>query len=47
MKSLLRLLVKNWPWKLLSLGAAALLWMAVASEPEMASEKSASSMEVS
>ena len=37
MKSLLRLLVKNWPWKLLSLGAAALLWMAVASEPEMAS----------
>jgi YbbR domain-containing protein len=30
-----RFILQNWPWKLLSLSAAALLWMAVASEPEM------------
>jgi YbbR domain-containing protein len=36
MKTVVALLIQNWPWKLLSLVAAALLWMAVASEPEMA-----------
>jgi len=36
MKLLRRFLLENWPWKLLSLAAAALLWVAVASEPEMA-----------
>lgn len=35
MKNLARLIVQNWAWKLLSLAAAALLWTAVASEPEM------------
>jgi YbbR domain-containing protein len=35
MKSAFALLIQNWPWKLLSLFAAAVLWMAVASEPEM------------
>jgi YbbR domain-containing protein len=29
-------ILANWPWKLLSLAAAAVLWVAVASEPEMA-----------
>jgi YbbR domain-containing protein len=36
LKPLTRFIFENWPWKLLSLGGAALLWMAVASEPEMA-----------
>jgi YbbR domain-containing protein len=36
MKTIAGLLIRNWPWKLLSLAAAAVLWMAVASEPEMA-----------
>jgi YbbR domain-containing protein len=31
-----RWILANWPWKLLSLAAAAVLWVAVASEPEMA-----------
>jgi YbbR domain-containing protein len=35
-KRVLSALAKNWAWKLLSLTAAALLWLAVASEPEMA-----------
>jgi YbbR domain-containing protein len=35
-KRLLGVLTKNWAWKFLSLVAAALLWLAIASEPEMA-----------
>lgn len=37
MKKLVAFILENWTWKLLSLVAAAALWMAVASEPEMAS----------
>lgn len=29
-------ILRDWPWKLLSLGAAVLIWAAVSSEPEMA-----------
>jgi YbbR domain-containing protein len=36
MKALRRIVFENWPWKLLSLFGATLLWVAVASEPEMA-----------
>jgi YbbR domain-containing protein len=36
MSRFLEWLVENWPWKLLSLALATLLWMAIASEPEMA-----------
>jgi YbbR domain-containing protein len=35
-KRLLTAVVRHWPWKLLSLALAAVLWLAIASEPEMA-----------